>query len=247
MSSGMDDEPTGIPTRAIHEAYLDMQRSLKRHRQAVDAGNEAERDRSHGDVQETVLTFYDLLRPHIKHNNAVSDYWDGKLPEYKGDEAPDPEEGKAVIQTQTGYETLQLNREQIRQLEDVDTLREWHELLNLNGNVRLRGAAVNESESGPVAFVNVEKYQLGLRNLDEWKTEIVTTQTTMGGFLGSTTKTKRERQRVAMPKLRRAAWELSDVAQELGALSEFDASTPRTEITEELKDEIEEWRQRNID
>lgn len=50
-----------------------------------------------------------------------------------------------------------------------------------------------------------------------------------------------------MPKLKRAARELSDVAEQLGALSEFDASTPRTEITDDLIDEVEQWRQRKLE
>lgn len=219
MSGNQDDAHGGIPTRAIHEAYLDMQRALKRYRQAVDRGDDAERDRAHGDVQETVLTFYELLRPHIKHNDAVSDYWDGKLPSYKGDSPPDPEDGKGVIHTQSGYEPVELNQEQLESLQGVDTLRAWHDTLGLNGNVRLRGADVNQKRDGtPVALLSVETYELGLRRLDSWGTEIVTTQTELGGFLGSETRETRQRKRVAMPKLQRAARELSDVAKEIGFL-----------------------------
>lgn len=220
MSSNQDDTHGGIPTRAIHEAYLDMQRALKRYRQATDRGDDAERDRAHGDVQETVLTFYELLRPHIKHNDAVSEYWDGKLPNYNGDSPPDPEDGKGVIHTQSGYEPMVLNQEQIEVLQDVETLRERHDALGLNGNLRLKGIVeVNQKQDGtPVALLSVESYELGLRRLDSWGTEIVTTQTELGGFLGSETRETRQRQRVAMPKLQRAARELSDVAKEIGFL-----------------------------
>jgi len=220
MSSNPDNDPTGIPTRAIHEAYLDMQRALKRHRQAVDRGDERERDRAHGDVQEAVLTFYELLRPHIKKNDAVSNYWNGKLPPYESGTKPDPEEGKGVIQIQEGYEILPLDREQLQAVGDVDTRREWHELLNLNGNVRIQDVGLNDD--GTAAVVNLQKFQLGLRNMDRWKTDIVSTQVELGEFLGNVTRTKKERQRVAFPKLRRASRELSDVAKEMGYLPQDD-------------------------
>jgi len=82
--------------------------------------------------------------------------------------------------------------------------------------------------------------------LDEWKTEFRTTQTELGGFVGGLSTTETKRQRVDMPKLKRAARELADVAEKLGALSTFDASTPRTEISGDLIEDIDEWRQENI-
>lgn len=251
MSSN-EDRHGGIPTRAIHEAYLDMQRALKRYRQATDQGHGSEWQQAHGDVQETVLTFYELLRPHIKHNEAVSDYWDGEPPSYPGNGAPDPEEGEGVIQVQTRTETQPITRDMtdeasFEEMAEWD-LRDWHESLNLNGEVRLRSVHADTTEEGqPYVFVQYDSYQLGLRTLDDWQTRFRTKQTELGGFVGGTTQTETERQRVAMPKLKRAARELSEVAERLGALSEFDASTPRTEITEEDMEKVERWRQQNLD
>jgi len=91
-----------------------------------------------------------------------------------------------------------------------------------------------------------DAYQLGLRQLDDWKTEFRTTQTSIGGFLGAQTEVETERVRVEMPKLKRAAREMGDVAEKLGALSSFDESESRTEITKELIEDVNTWRESNL-
>jgi hypothetical protein len=234
-----DDDHSGIPTRAIHEAYLDMQRALKRYRTARDGGAQAAVDDAHGDVQETVLTLYELLRPHLKHNDAVAGYWDGEPPRYTGNGTPpDPEAGTGVLDWQTRTQRVQVPGDG-----DVDKLEQFHERLGLNGEKRLTNVVID----GDVALIQYHAYEIGLRRLDDWQTEYRTVQTDLGGFMGDIKRQTKERERVKMHKLKRASRELSNVAEELGALSHFDASTPRTEITEELKDDIEEWRQNNIE
>lgn len=240
-----EDNHSGIPTRAIHEAYLDMQRALKEYRQARDAGSQAVINRAHGDVQETILTLYELLRPHIKHNDAVSEYWEGEPPTYphQNGEVPDPEDGKGVLEVQRRNQSFEIPPEQAEEFAEAETLGEWHDLLDLNGSVRLTGIHAEDS----VAFVAYDAYQLGMRELDGWETEYRSTTESLGGFLGGTREETQERQRVKIHKLKRAARELSDVAERLGALSQFDASTPRTEITDELIEDIDKWRKQNIE
>lgn len=212
-----EENHAGIPTRAIHESYLDMQRSLKRYRKAKDKGSAAQFDDAHGDVQEAVLTFYEMLRPHIKNNDGVQGYWNGELPRYDGNQPPDPEEGKGVLQVQQHNQNISWDKVQFPEdveVEDLQTLKDWHEVLGLNGSVRL--TQVHPNEDG--VFVSQQRYQLGMRELDSWETKYQTRQTTIGGFLGGTLEEKEERIRVDMPKLKRAARELSDVAKEMGYL-----------------------------
>lgn len=238
-----DDSHSDVPTRAVHESYLDMQRALKRYRKAKDSGDGAAIQRGHGDVQETVLTFYELLRPHLKSNNAVTDWWDGELPPYPGDgSAPDPEDGKGILQVQTKRDTRQLNGNLNADPSELERLDEWHDALELNGNIRLLGVR----GVGDGVFLSFQTYQKGLRYLDEWETTYLTEEKDMGGFFEGKKTTETTRQRVDMPKLKRAARELSDVAEKLGALSEFAETTPRTEITEDMMEDIEEWRQANL-
>lgn len=239
-----EQDPTGIPTRAIHEAYLDMQRALKEYRRATDRGSQQARDRAHGEVQEAVLTLYEMLRPHIKHNSAVNEYWDGQPPSYPPEDAPretpDPDDGRGVLASQVHPQTYELNG---TDPDELTTLRDWHDALGVADTVRLTGVSAN----GEQVMVRYQTYEMGLRRLDDWQTEFDTVQSDLGGFMGGRSSQKTVRQRVPIEKLRRAARELSNVAEELGALSEFDASTPRTKITDELIEEVDEWREQNIE
>lgn len=243
--SQSEDNTTGIPTRAIHDAYLDMQRALKQYRIAADSGDTAAVDDAHGGVQETVLTLYELLRPHLKHNDAVTDYWDGEPPSYprQNGHAPDPDDGKGVLSSQSRTDSLSPDGETAEQLDGIDTLADAHDVLGLNGDVRITGMIPN----GDTIVVQYDAYQLGLRQLDDWGTEFRTTQTTIGGFLGAEKRTETERVRVDMPKLKRAARELGDVAEKLGALSEFESTESRTEIPQELIEDVNKWRKANLE
>lgn len=241
----MTDEPehSGLPTRAIHEAYLDMQNAFREYRRAKDNGNKDVIDRSHGSVQESVLTFYELLRPHIKENDAIKDYWAGEPPSYPNNGGtPDPEDGKGVLQVQERVETVKLDDLDTDEFEDME-LKDWHDELGLNGRVRVVGI----SGLGDKAFVKFHSYQFGLRNLDDWETKYQTAKEPVGGFMGGKTHTVERRARIDIERLKRAARELSSVAAQLGALSEFNASTPRTEITPELIEEVNEWREKTLE
>lgn len=235
-----DDTATGIPTRAIHEAYLDMQVALKRHRQASDAGEQAAIDAAHGDVQEAVLTFYELLRPHLKGNPAIDDYWEGEPPSYQGNgDVPTIDDGKGILYVQRRTRQFTLNGTDVDELESLE---DWHKAVGLNDDVRVVGVHVD----GEVALVQFDAYQLGLRGLDSWRTQMTSSRRELDGFMGGKTESTQHRTRVDMGRLRRAARELSDAAHDLKALSEFDAATPRTEISEELIEEVNEWRERNL-
>lgn len=217
MSSN-DDRQSGIPTRAIHEAYLDMHRALKGYRQATDTRSQADIKQAHGDVQETVLTLYEMLRPHIKQDDGVRDYWEGRPPSYKHDGQPDPEEGKGVLEVQRHKESLQIPADKAEEFGDAETFEDYHDLIGLNGTFRLTGIHFE----GDVAFVAYDAYQLGLREMDTWKTEYQKTTEEFGGFLGSTAEEKPEPKRVKITKLKRASRELGDVAKELGFLPQSD-------------------------
>lgn len=238
-----EENHSGIPTRAIHEAYLDMQRSLKAYREAKDQQHQAAIQQAHGELQQAVLTFYELLRPHIRHESGVSDYWDGELPNYNGNgQPPDPDDGKGIIHVQTKRRVMELNG-QVPNNGQLETLEQWHDALDMNGRIRLAGIVTE----GTNAIVTVQEYQKGLRHLDDWETKYTRTVRRKSGFMSDKTETEVQRQRVPIDRLKRAARELSNVADKLGALSDFDASEPKTEISEEMIEDVEEWRQANLD
>lgn len=222
-----DETRTGIPTRAIHEAYLDVQQSLREYREATDRGTTADRDRAHGELQEAVLTFYELLRPHLRDHAAVDGYWDGEPPSYNGNaSAPDPDDGKGVLHVQRRTEKVDLRQINTDVLADGGTpsLKELHDLFDMNGQARVVGLAA-PSQDTPVALLQYDVYQLGLRELDEWKTQYVETKSDMGGFLGGKQQTEYDRQRVDIDRLKRAARELAEVADKIGFLAPTDVPT----------------------
>lgn len=240
-----EENTSGIPTRAIHESYLDMQRALQQYRQAKDRADSVQVGNAHGSLQETVLTFYEMLRPHIRSNHGVNDWWDGTLPSYPQDGSmPDPDDGKAILDIQRRTENLIANNVDLQSCENY---KDYHETLDVADDIRITGIMTNQTQNNDtVVVIAYQAYQMGLRHLDSWETTYKTTQQTLGGFMGSKTKQKQERQRVAISKLKRAARELADVAEQLGALSEFDASLDRTEITDQQMEELEAWRQQQL-
>lgn len=225
-----DDQHSGLPTRAIHEAYLDVQQALRQYREARDRG--AATDRAHARLQHSVLTLYELLRPHLRAADVVADYWTGTPPDYPGDGvAPDPDDGAGVLHVQRRTASLSLDGDRDPERLAVDggaidaaaleTLAEWHDELGLSDDIRLVGVAVN----GDVAMLRYDAYQLGLRQLDDWGTVVVERERYLGGFLAGRTASTRERRRVDVPRLRRAARELAQAADELNLLTEVQESS----------------------
>jgi hypothetical protein len=100
----------------------------------------------------------------------------------------------------------------------VDTLEQLHERLGLNGEKRLTNVVID----GDVALIQYHAYEIGLRRLDHWQTEYRTVQTDLGGFMGDIKRQTKERERVKIHKLKRAARELADMMKETGYLPESD-------------------------
>lgn len=216
MSYG-DEEHSGIPTRAIHESYIEMQSALQKYRTAKDAQRQGPMSNSHGELQSDVLTLYELIRPHLKKEPALGDWWNGRLPNYPGEyKPPDPDNGRGILHVQQTRRQVDLNNVNPDALE---SFKEWHEALGLNGSVRIAGIA----GIGDKVLVTVQEYQKGLRHLDSWETKYKRNREKKGGFLSDKTTEKVERQRIPIDRLKRAARELSDVINELGLLSQVDA------------------------
>lgn len=210
-----EEEASGIPTRAIHESYLDMQRALKEYRRATDRGSQHARDRAHGELQDAVLTLYEMLRPHLRENSSVSDYWEGAPPSYPGDNGtvPDPADGTAILSWQVHPRSVDLNGSDPPK---NGSLRAWHDALDLPESVRVQ-QVYPVSDDG--YMVRYQAYEMGLAHLDDWQTQFRTVQTEIGGFMGARPSERQVRQRVPIEKLRRAARALADAANMLGFLS----------------------------
>jgi len=213
-----EENHSGIPTRAIHEAYLDMHRALKAYREAKDQQNQHGIQTAHGEFQQGVLTMYEMLRPHLKKEEALQEYWYGKPPEYpENGQPPDPKNGKGVIQWQKKTDPKSLGDLRPDQYE---TLKEWHTAFGYNGNKRIIGLA----GMGDTVVVTFHEYQIGLQELDDWETKYHRVVERKDGFMNKQRETRIKRQRIPIDRLKNAARELSEVANELTLLSDVEAS-----------------------
>lgn len=262
-----EDTPRSTASaQAVEKKYLDLQAALRDYRQWRDYGSIVDEDEAqhsdeshrnaHLELQDAVLTFYELLRPYLRKNRGLEHYWKGALvshPEQPHDTTQEAidyyrEHSTGIWQIQEHKQTLadyigeQPSATTNGETAVADggenvpqTLDEWGEAIALPpGNRILQLYRVMDSwvfEEGRFSVI-------GLRNLDEWTTEKRQETKNQDGFMtgasggyltdsGGNTKTVV----VAQPpkKVETAARMLVEAANELGAIAEYDTSddTPR--------------------
>lgn len=88
----------------------------------------------------------------------------------------------------------------------------------------------------------------GVAWLEEAEGQTVTVEESVPRANGATKTVEKPLLRTVSPqKLKRAILELNDIANELGFSAEASGSSPRTEITDEMIEKVEEWQQRNLE
>jgi len=213
----VEDNHSGIPTRAIHEAYLDMQRALKSYREAKDTLQDYRIQQAHRDVQATTVTLFELLRPYIKQGATSDDYWHGEAPPYPDNRMePDSNEGVAILQVQRRTNPFQIDGN--INLQNGTSVEDLHQYLDLGSETRIIGYATEDD----VILVAYHAYMMGLKHLDNWETKRKTQVVKKDGFMRDKTETVTQAKRIEMPKLKRAARSLGNVCHELGLLAQVD-------------------------
>ena len=245
-----DNRDTGIPTRAIHESYLNLQDSHRKYRQARD--NDTAVEPAKAEFQDAVLTFFELVRPHLKHESALEDYWSGSLPDYTGWDFNDSREAVSYIREHgTGVYQVQNHVDQFQVEQDVLTdggiqsFEEWHELLGLSWDSE-RLIAVEHAGEGNHFVKIIRCAILPLRELDHWQAKVTKKRTKGDGFMSGETSVEVSREYQPGQKIVTAKRLLVEAADRLGALSEFEASSQTTKITREDLEKVEEWRQKQL-
>jgi hypothetical protein len=256
------DEPTGtgMPTRAIHESYLTLQQTHQHYRRVRERdGNERD---ARGELQDAVLTFYELLRPHLKHESALSNYWTGDLPDYTGWDFRSAAEARDYIQTHgTGVYQVQKHPTTVRVDQQimadggVSGWADWHELLGLSWQTeRLVSVSKMPDDEREQLDGEATHYAtvlrcaiLPLRSLDRWQATLKKERDRGSGFMSGEAAVTTTREYQPQQKLITAKRLLVEAADRLGALSNFEASAQHTEITREDMEKVEEWRQKQIE
>lgn len=224
-----DTRDTGIPTRAIHEAYLGMQQA---HRDFRRASDDQQRDdsRAHATYQEAVLTLYELVRPHLKRKTGLQQFWNGDLPEYPDrwwqsiDEAREycQQYGTAVWALQKHVQTAatspNVGGDTVAATDGGGTPADWHQRLNLTD--RQRVVAV-DADSDPLLWVEL-RATAGLSCLDTWETSQRQRRASGDGFMSGKTSTTVELEYVAPWKLTQAKRLLAEAIDKMSLLSHVD-------------------------
>lgn len=229
----MPDETrdTGIPTRAIHQSYLQLQQAHRAYRQAKTAPDR-DANPAHGDFQDAVLTFYELLRPHLSRKSSLTDYWNGKIPEYPEQAFGSYDRARRYyVQGGTAIWEAQKHREVQPLAGDAaspavadggePSLANWHERLGRGPRSRL--VTVERDRDEGVLYWVEYRFTAGLRQLDTWDTTRVEREEKReDGFLVGQSETRTEYRHVAIDKLQRAARLLAEAADKMSLLSRVD-------------------------
>jgi len=247
-----EQQDNGIPTRAIHEAYLTLQDAHREYRRARD--NDMDTQGPKAGFQDAVLTFYELVRPHLKHETALEDYWSGSLPDYVGWDFNSSEEavsyvrehGTGVYQVQQHTDTVQL-RQDVLTDGGLQGFTEWHDFLGLSWDSERLVAVQPDPDDESVRYLKLLRCAvLPLRELDHWQATVTKERTQGDGFMAGNTSVETSLEYQHPKKLVTAKRLLVEAADRLGALSEFEASTQTTEITREDMEKVEQWRQKQL-
>lgn len=231
--SQQDDRDTGIPTRAIHEAYLNLQQAHRSHRQAHDDPTRGE-DRAHAEFQDAVLTFYELIRPHLKRKGAMSSFWQGDLPKYPDRWWRSEQEARQYCERHgTAIWGFQRHMHTQATSPNADgdaaavadgggeisgTPSEWHARLNMSDNQRIVGVDRDDS----VLYWVELRAVAGLRHLDSWDTKQAKSREQGAGFMAGETPTSVELEYVDIWKLTKAKRLLAEAADKMNLLSRVD-------------------------
>jgi len=192
-----DPRDTGLPTRAIHDAYLNLQQAHREFRQARNNTSETH-DRAHARYQDAVITFYELIRPHLQRKSAMGKFWHGELPDYPErwwqsvDQAKRYciDHGTAVWGLQKHIQSYPANSV-LGEGSAVATdggqapPETWHETLGLTDMQRIVGVQQDDE-----VLICVElRAVAGLQQLDSWDTRRVQRREQQEGFMAGETTT----------------------------------------------------------
>jgi len=220
MSKADDMDHGGIPTRVIHESYVDLVNAMRGYYRADQQGSDVDKQRAHSTLQNDVLSFFEVLRPYLATKDSMQPYWQGEVPDYDG------HDGTAILWQQS--KRVPVSVEHLRKEAGDDWQQkpmEWlHEQIaaanpELNGNAKID--AVHYESDADALLLKVNQYQVGLHHLDG-KYDMEQTVVERGGsFMRH--KAQRETMKRKMPvnKLFNAAHALEEAAERMNLLTEI--------------------------
>ena len=250
MTDGGDGPTHRVSARVIEEGYIQLHESMRTYRQARDRGNAVAGLASDTDpvlvLQDSVQTFFELVRPYLKDEPRLAEYWRGALAQYPDEtfhsatEALEyyVEHSVGVWQTQQHTGAIPTARLQkngsgntAEALADggATGLQQWHDALTLPPTVRLLHVepAFDDEDFDGWYYREGRFAVLGLREVDRWQVRRTTERVNGEGFMGGNTATDETVEGEPAAKVETAARMLVEVADELGAIVSYEPSGER--------------------
>lgn len=246
-----DEDPQNrVTARLVEEGYVSLQDSMRTYRQARNQSNRAAGlDPSTDPVvvlQDAVQTFYELVRPYLKDEPRLSEYWQGAIAQHP--ERPHATVEQAIeyyrehsvgvwqAQRHTGaVEVAQTQQATLANTDAVadggtpDTLDGWHSALGLPRSSRVLSVepAGDDDDLDGYYYREGRFAVVGLREVGSWRVRERTTRDQGDGFMASETSTTTTRDPEPAQKVETAARMLVEVADELGAIVNYEPAGDR--------------------
>lgn len=252
MPREQDDASSGrVTARVVEEGYVSLQDSMRTYRQARNQGHRAAGLPSDADpvilLQDAVETFFELIRPYIKDEPRLSEYWHGGLARHPDEQHDTPggaveyyvENSVGIWQTQQHTGAIPAGEQPAQTATGAqgaiadggvpDSPREWHALLDLPETVRVLRVepALSDEDFNGWYYQEGRFAIVGLRDVTRWEVRTHTERERGAGFMAGETAASETREPEPAAKVETAARMLIEVADELGAIATYEPAGDR--------------------
>lgn len=247
MSNQQDTPQNRVSARVVEDAYVSLQDRMRTYRQARDQGNHAaglSPDRNPVVVlQDAVQTFFEFIRPFIKNEPRLAEYWRGAIATHPDQQHRSVDAAKGYyrdnsfgvwqIQPHTGSVAApQLKNERAQQIAATDggaiDPGQWHDVLQLPDTTRILRVepAFDDEQFEGWYYVEGRFAVVGLREIPTWNVATRTRRTNGDGFMAGESAVQEQADPEPAGKVETAARMLVEVADELDAIATY---SPRGE------------------
>lgn len=223
MSSNTDEsDRSHRPTSRIIDAY-EMNLEARRQYLKAKGSGEAAQDAAHTNLHQTAMTYFEALRYLLATTDNVSEYWEGD---------------DVFLWSEQQY--VRVDEDSELETTDDGTVVDKESGCLVD---QQSGILVDPRAGSPV----LEEVDVtGLQHLESWFDESRVERREISDVFGTRVVTEERPQRLAPDVLFRVCRGLDEAAKELGVLTKSEESVPRTEIDDDLMEELEEWRAENV-
>jgi len=252
-----DNHENRVSSEVVEKAYVTLQEKIRIYRQARDQGNHAAGLKPGTEpvvvLQDAVQTFFQFVRPFIKGDPRMDEYWRGGIAQHPSSQHRTVEDAKAYyrdnsvgvwqIQVHTGSLSGANSRQQNGQQPAVADGGEitvndinpgtWHDELQMPPTTRLLRVepAFGDDEFDGWYYAEGRFSTVGLREIPTWTVETRQERSSGDGFMAGETGGREVQDAEPAKKVETAARMLVEVADELEAIATYEPRGERVHGT----------------